>query len=376
MKVAMIETGGWGGIAHYAWNLCQALAEAGAQATLVTNVRYELDHLPRAFHVEPCFDGGVGYLRTTSAFLRRLSTLSPDITHVQSVISTRFDAFLWPLVRRRTPLVMTAHNVRIHEGGVWETWTAFRSLSAADAIVVHTQESARLLGGRLAPGSQIRLIHHGDYAFFDGGAMDRATARRRLNLPIRGRLLLLFGAIRPYKGIFGAIQALPRILQRHPDARLVIVGPLLVGSEREYRDAIARAGVGDAVTFRPRYVPHDEVAAYFAAADLAVYNYREVTDSGALRIACSLGIPVVASSVGGFREFLTDGVTGRLIPPGSPQALADAINEVLADPLGAARMAQAARVLAASGWSWAESAKATLRLYQDLLVGGRKSSTA
>ncbi|HEY7676234.1 MAG TPA: hypothetical protein VIG69_04130 [Candidatus Methylomirabilis sp.] len=55
MRVAMVETGGWGGIAHYAWNLCQALAGEGADVCLLTNERYELGGLPRAFRVEPCF---------------------------------------------------------------------------------------------------------------------------------------------------------------------------------------------------------------------------------------------------------------------------------------------------------------------------------
>jgi glycogen(starch) synthase len=116
-------------------------------------------------------------------------------------------------------------------------------------------------------------------------------------------------------------------------------------------------------------VPHAEVALYFRAADVAVYNYREVTDSGSLRIACSLGTPVVAAAVGAFSEFLTDGVNARLVPPGDGTALAAAIGDVLADPAAAARMAAAARELAAVRWSWTDSAKATLELYRAVARG-------
>ena len=56
---------------------------------------------------------------------------------------------------------------------------------------------------------------------------------------------------------------------------------------------------------------------------------REVTDSGALRIACSLGTPVVATADGGVREFLENAVTSRLVPPGDPQALVQALCELL-----------------------------------------------
>lgn len=368
MRVAMIETGGWGGIAHYAWNLCRALAEERTDVVLLTNTRYELAALPCAFQVEQCFDGAVGFVRTAGALLRRLSALGPDIVHVQSLLSTRFDALLWPLVRRRRPMVMTAHNVRSHEDTPWESWTVWRCIRAADAVIVHTQESAQVAAARLRPGAQVRVIRHGDYGFFASeSAPGRQETRRLLDLPENARVLLAFGAIRPYKGILELIGALPRIRIRQPDVHLVIVGPLLVGTEGEYRAAIRKAGVEAAVAFRPQYVPHERVAPYFAAADVAVYNYRDVTDSGSLRIACGLGTPVVATSVGGFREFLTDGVTGRLVPPGAPELLVEAISDVLDDPATAARMAAAARALAASRWSWADSAAATLALYAELL---------
>ena len=199
-----------------------------------------------------------------------------------------------------------------------------------------------------------------------------AAALSRLILATGARLLHAKGSRAMfYTGLLELLAILTRIRAGHPDAYLVIVGPLLVGTKDEYRDAIRRADVERAVAFRPKYVPHGRVATYFTAADVAVYNYRDVTDSGSLRIACTLGTPVVATSVGGFREFLTDGVTARLVPPGAPERLADAISDVLADPAGAAKMAEAARTLAASSWSWAESARATLELYRAICAGPR-----
>src|SRR2546428_677469 len=187
MKVVMVETGGLGAIAHYTWNLCTALSETGTDVCLLTNVRYELENLPRKFRIDPCFDKAVGYLQAISTLMRRLSKHAPDIVHVQSLISTRFDSFLWPRVRRRIPVIFTA----LRKDRIW-----------------------------------------------------------------------------------------------YPEAHLVIAGPLLAGTEEEYWRAIKKGGVEDAVTFRPHYIECGKVAAYFAASDVAVYNYRDITDSGALRIAC------------------------------------------------------------------------------------------
>lgn len=371
MRVLMVETGGWGGIAHYTWNLCAALAGGGVEVSLLTNREWELARLSSPFAVDRCFSPGAGYLGNARALRDRVASLRPGVVHVQSVISTRFDALLWPLIWRRAPIVMTIHNVRTHERIRWDDWTLWRCYAAADAVVVHTRRAADVARERLPARARIELIHHGDAGFLQGEQRpDRSAARAALGLPRDARLVLAFGAIRPYKGIHGVIAALPELRRRHADATLVIAGPLLVGSEEEYRDAIHRAGVDDAVIFRPGYVPAEEVATYFAAADVAVFNYRDITDSGSLRLACDVGTPVVATAVGSFREFLTDGITARLVEPGHGPALATALGDVLAQPERAARMAQAARALAASTWSWAESAKATAELYETLARGG------
>lgn len=371
MKVLMVETGGWGGIAHYTWNLCAALAGGGVEVSLLTNREWELARLASAFEVDRCFSPDAGYLGNVKALRDRVGRERPGVVHVQSVISTRFDALLWPLVRRRAPVVMTIHNVRTHERIRWDDWTLWRCYAAADAVVVHTKRAAEVARERLPVAARIELIHHGDAGFLQGEPRpDRLAARAALGLPSGAKLVLAFGAIRPYKGIHGVIAALPELRRRHADARLVIAGPLLVGSEGEYRDAIRRAGVDDAVIFRPGYVPAEEVPTYFAAADVAVFNYRDITDSGSLRLACDLSTPVVATAVGSFREFLTDGETARLVEPGHGPALAAALGDVLGEPERAARMAQAARALARSTWSWAESAKATAGLYETLARGG------
>ena len=363
----MVETGGWGGIGHYAFNLCAALAAAGVEGSLLTNRKVELADRPHRFDVDGCFDGNAGYLGNVKALRTRLARARPDVVHVQSLISTRFDALLWPLVRRRVPLAMTMHNVASHERLRWDDWTLWRCLAAADAVVVHTRRAADVARQRLGAGARIELIHHGDAGVLQGESrLERAVARARLGLPARARIVLAFGAIRPYKGLDGVIDALAEVRRRHADARLVIAGPVLVGDESQYRDAIRRAGVESVVIFRPGYVPADQVVSYFAAADAAVFNYRDITDSGSLRLACDTGTPVVATAVGSFREFLTDGVTARLVEPGDTPALATALGDVLADGEGAARMASAARALAASAWSWADSAKATVSLYDTI----------
>src|SRR5258705_6661745 len=218
----MVETGGWGGLAHYAWNLCRALATEGADVHLLTAVRYELAELDGGFKVDACLSAA-SFPRVAARVLGRIAALAPDVVHVQSLLSTRFDAALWPLARRRARLVATAHNVRPHEHGRWEEWTLWRTLRAGDTVVAHTPQAADITSRRLGSGHRVELIHHGDYAFFRNGlAVDRSAARRALGLPERGQLFLAFGAIRPYKSLLDLIGGLPAVQPLHPGAHPIL----------------------------------------------------------------------------------------------------------------------------------------------------------
>ncbi|HYL80677.1 MAG TPA: glycosyltransferase family 4 protein [Candidatus Acidoferrum sp.] len=365
MKVAMVETGGWGGIAHYAWNLCQGLTRAGIEVVLYTNEVYELAEMPRSFELRRCLSGADRYPRAAARLRRAISDGAPHVLHLQSLLSTRFDGLLWSFLHRPWPIVFTIHNVRSHERSAWDDWTIWRLVRTADALVVHTRESAELVPSRVGPRPHVGVIPMGDLGFFaPTKKISREVARVRLGLPFDGPLLLAFGAIRPYKGLLGIIQAMSRVVARAPGVRLLIAGPLLAGTEAEYRRAIVDSGVGDRIVFRPTYVPHESVAAHFAASDIAVFNYREVTDSAAVRLPCSLGTPIVATNVGSFREFLHDGVTARLVSPDDPPALAGAILELLQNAGLASQLAANARRLSQSAWSWDAIAASTIELYR------------
>ena len=85
------------------------------------------------------------------------------------------------------------------------------------------------------------------------------------------------------------------------------------------------------VRFVPRFVSDRELPAYFRRADVVVLPHRDAEQSGVLYVALAFAKPIVMSAVGGFGEVAEHGA-GRLVPPGDPEALAAALNELLADP--------------------------------------------
>src|SRR2546422_5112922 len=84
-----------------------------------------------------------------------------------------------------------------------------------------------------------------------------------------------------------------------------------------------------------RYVPNEEVAPYFAAADVVALPYREATGSGIAQVAFGAGVPVIATRTGGLEEVIEEGVSGLLVPPRDPPALARAIERFFDENLGA-----------------------------------------
>ena len=100
------------------------------------------------------------------------------------------------------------------------------------------------------------------------------------------KVLLFFGFVREYKGLNYLIQAMPAVIQRIANIRLLVVGDFAdEESKRRYEDMIAQTGSGDHITIYDGYIPDREVEKFFAACDLVVLPYISATQSGIAQIA-------------------------------------------------------------------------------------------
>src|SRR5262249_6558527 len=102
---------------------------------------------------------------------------------------------------------------------------------------------------------------------------------------------------------------------------------------------------------------------------MLVLPYREIEQSGVLYTGLAFGKPMVLSAVGGFTEVAKEHGAARLVPPGDPAELAAAINELLGDAGGRARLGEPAAAAAAGPYSWDAAGERTLSLYRQLVPG-------
>lgn len=219
-----------------------------------------------------------------------------------------------------TRVLYICDNVIPHErrpGDIVFTRYAF---GAGDHFIVQSAAVEKDLIG-LKPGAHYRLVAHPVYNIF-GSPISAAEARSALGISQR-HVLLFFGYIRRYKGLqvlLDAIHRLPAGLPLHT----LVVGEFY-DDEAKYREQIGRLGIGDRVTVMSDYAPNEKVREYFSAADAVVLPYLSATQSGIAQIAYNFDLPVIATDVGGLAEVVRHDVTGLIVPPGDPDALAAAI---------------------------------------------------
>ena len=212
------------------------------------------------------------------------------------------------------------HNVAPHEATPLDRALSSYGLGAADGFLVHARAEAERLRP-LAKGRPVRVHPHPTYEVFSRTPPDRDTARAAVGA--RGKTILFFGYIRPYKGLADLLEAL-RLAR--PDAwdTLLVVGEFYESRDR-YAAALDDPALRGKVLVVDRYVANEEVATYFAAADVVALPYRAATGSGIAQVAYGAGVPVIATRTGGLEEVVEDGSTGLLVPPEDPAAFARAL---------------------------------------------------
>jgi glycosyltransferase involved in cell wall biosynthesis len=178
-------------------------------------------------------------------------------------------------------------------------------------------------------------------------ALDRTAARRRLDLAAEAPVLGVVAQLTPWKGQDDAVRILAA-LRSHPDAQLLLVGSakFVARATRHDNPAFVRGlnqlardlGVADRIHLLGE---RDDVPEVLRAIDLLLMPSWEEPFGRAVVEALAVGVPVAATSAGGPAEILHDGVEGLLLPPRCPDAWADAIEPLLADPERLAAMRRA-----------------------------------
>ncbi len=265
--------------------LAEALARRGAE------VRTE-NRLSLRRALRPAGRDGVVHLHWIE-FLIRSTDAGPAAGPLALARSAHLILVLIIARARGVRIVWTVHNLRPHEPRRPRLDRTVARLVArlADTVLVHSRHCATQVAERL--GRSVDVAPHGNYiGFYPAPRRDRLETRHAHGIPDDAHLLLLFGLIRPYKMIPAAIAEFRRLPGDR--FRLLVAGRPL--NEQVQREVELAAAGDERIVLRLERIADAEVAELHLAADLAVLAYRDVFSSGALMLALSHGLPVLAAA--------------------------------------------------------------------------------
>ena len=334
-----------GGIAHYLEKMEAGLRERGHETVPVTFTRqypellfpgktqYVEDAETTADDPERLLDSLNPWTWYRTA--RYLAEQDPDVVlfkYWMSYFAPSFGLIARYLRRQGVRVVTVVDNALPHERRPGDKVLGKFFLRACDGLIVMSDEVEGDLHD-LGIEAPIRRVNHPIYNTF-GEARPREEARNELGLPTDAPVLLFFGFVRRYKGLHVLLEALPRIVERLPDVRLVVAGEFY-DDKAFYENIIEKHQLGPYLHLHDGYVSDEDVAAYFSAADVVVQPYVSATQSGVAKIAYHFERPLIMTDVGGLAEMMPDGEAGLVVPPEDPEALADAVGRFFEEDLQA-----------------------------------------
>jgi glycosyltransferase involved in cell wall biosynthesis len=260
-------------------------------------------------------------------------------------------------------------------GDIWTFWqhkVQKQCLRLADHIVVNAEAIKRDLLGRGYDAERLSVIPNGtDCQRFhlpgDGGAV-----RREWGIPSGVAVVGVLARLMRIKGQEVFLRAAALIASKDPHVRFVIVGDNIFNPEykAELKQLAGRLGLEDRVVFTGFRTDVPDLLAALSVAVSPSLGLEGMSNS--ILEAMAAGVPVVATRVGGTPEIVEDGVSGLLVSPGDPEALAAAISRLLQDKTLAKQLGETARRRVFGRYSLEQAVASTERLYDDLLLRARQ----
>lgn len=299
---------------------------------------------------------GLAHVVGLMRMLRHVLRVRPDVIHVQWVVLPPVDLPVLWLLKRLCPIVLTVHDTVPFNGermSLLQNLGFHAPIKLADRVIVHTQAGKQTLIQHGIPAGKIQVIAHGPLKLHADADPHRAPRDPR-------RTFVLFGELKPYKGIDVLVEAVGLLSpELRAQSRFIVAG-------RERMDLapihqrIAELGLTSVIEIRPQRQSEPEMANLFVDCDGFVFPYRQIDASGVYFLVKSFNKWIIASRVGIFAEDMKAGEQGTLVAIESPHELAHALADAITHQRTPGPMP--------AGGTWAGIGLQTRQLYEQLML--------
>jgi len=308
---------------------------------------------------------GIAWLFQIRALIKRIK---PDIVNAHYIGVPAYLA----VVSGFHPLVLTAWGSDIlidAKRNRIRRFLAGYSLGKADRITCDGENTREEMVRLRADAGKIRLIYHGvDTQKFNPKQREQSL-KEDPGLSISPTIISV-RMLEPVYDVESLVKAMPLVLRRIPEAKLIIAGD---GEQRGYLENLAVSlAISNAIRFVGR-IPHDELPGYLASAD--VYISTSLSDGGiavSTFEAMASGLPVVVTDCGDIRKWITDGESGFIVPLKAPEVMAAKIIYLLESKDTRVKFGKSAREVVEQRADYEKEMLKMENLYKELIDGGER----
>ncbi len=305
----------------------------------------------------------------TVATQMKIAHLHPDVIHAHELLSPATAAILAKKIFGRPVVAKVLRGgdlgdlAKLKNRRLGEKRIASLKKGIDSFIVISQEIDKELTEVGILPEKKVFIPNGVDLNRFSlSTSAQKKILRKSLGLPLDGLIVIFSGRLDPEKRVNHLIDIWPSILARHSDASLLILG---VGSEAER----LRETAGKNIIFKGSVL---DTAPYLQSADVFVLPSATEGLSNSLLEALSVGLPCVATAVGGTPDVVIHNENGMLISPDNPDALRISLIDLLSDSSKRERLGKASRELIRSKYSLENTADRLSDLYRQLTKRGKK----
>jgi glycosyltransferase involved in cell wall biosynthesis len=368
-----------GGIERVVYEQCKRLMQKQFEPMVLTHRNYtDKNYVFDGIRVQ-CYDSvNIGFRLGIPYAIPHISSLKTFLETVKSndLIHVHGHPYLSSLIaakiakRYSKPLVLTQHNTFIEYNNIWDTVEKLNDLAVgkqvlkeADKIIVVSNATKNYVLSLGADPEKVRVIHNGvDLERFKPLSGVKEEMRRKLGIPKDASVVLTVRRLVYKNGIDTLLESAEIAVKNNPKLVFVVVGK---GPDFEgVKEKIVQLGMQR--KFRlTGFVPDEELPLYYNVADLFALPSKSGEGLPLVALeAMASGLPVVATNVGGTSEVMSEDY-GKLVPPNSPNSLAEAVLEFSRKDLSV--LTKDLRTMIEQKYSWDQNVEKLGKIYEELI---------
>lgn len=368
-----------GGIERVVYEQCKRLIQKQFEPMVLTHRNYTARKYVYDGIKVQCYDSlnvgfrlGIPYaIPQVSSFKTFLETVkSNDLIHVHG--HPYLSSFLAAKIAKRysKPLVLTQHNTFIEYNNIWDTAEKLNDLAIGkqvlnevDKIIVVSNATKKYVLTLGANPEKVEVLHNGvDLNRFKPLSEVKDQMRKKLSISKDAEVVLTVRRIVYKNGIDTLLESAEIAVKRNPKLVFVVVGK--GPDSEEVKEKIGQLRMQN--NFRlTGFVSDENLPLYYNAADLFALPSKSGEGLPLVVLeAMSCGLPVIATNVGGTSEVMSEDY-GKLVPPNSPDSLAEALVEFSRKDLTALK--KDLRTMMEQKYSWDKNVEKLSEIYEELI---------